>query len=87
MSGRPTLLDLRLPPFADAPDRHCAGIPTEMFFPAIGDYQATRAAKRVCLGCPHRTPCEEWATTHGEHGVWGATSPIDRIRGRRHDRG
>lgn len=46
---------------------------------------ASRAAKRICLGCPERRPCLEWALHHAEGGVWGGREPIGlgRLRAQR----
>lgn len=28
-------------------------------------------AKRICAGCPVQAPCEDFATSNHESGVWG----------------
>lgn len=40
-------------------------------------------AKRLCLGCPVRADCSEWAIATGQHGVWGGTDEEERRRIRR----
>lgn len=38
------------------------------------------AAKAVCLTCPALADCHEWAVrTNEPHGIWGATTPVERI--------
>lgn len=77
-------LTLTLPWFHDAPDRACVGIPTNEFFPEKGDHPTAQAAKRVCRACPYQHDCAAFALTHLEDGIWGATSPFDRRKTRRH---
>jgi WhiB family redox-sensing transcriptional regulator len=65
----------------------CATADPDLFFPistyAAGARQAERAL-RVCAGCPVRRPCLEFAMRTGEkEGVWGGTTPEERIRLRR----
>lgn len=53
----------------------------EHFYPTKGG--STRAAKRLCQGCPVVSACLEWALTTDEpHGVWGGMSPGERERER-----
>ena len=57
----------------------CAQTDPELFFPEKGG--STRAAKRVCAGCPVRAQCLEHALAHDErYGVWGGTSERERRR-------
>jgi len=57
----------------------CAQTDPELFFPEKGG--STRAAKRVCTGCPVRAQCLEHALAHDErYGVWGGTSERERRR-------
>jgi WhiB family redox-sensing transcriptional regulator len=75
-----------------APDRGgwrelgvCAETDPEAFFPDKGG--SSRAAKRVCAGCPVRVECLAEALRVDErHGVWGGTSPAERARLRRAQR-
>ena len=49
------------------------------WFPVRGDINAARAAKAVCMGCPVRQRCLDYAIAHNErHGVWGGTTPDER---------
>lgn len=43
---------------------------------AMGDEVA--AALRVCATCPVRKPCADYATAHGERGIWGGTTANQR---------
>jgi WhiB family redox-sensing transcriptional regulator len=63
-------------------DAACQGASPEMFFPVghspLGRAEAW-AAKRICSGCPVRTPCLEWAIRTGEStGVWGGMTEEER---------
>lgn len=55
----------------------------------VGDYDLffgekgtnTTAAVRVCRKCPVVDDCRQYAIDHDElHGVWGATTPRQRLR-------
>lgn len=59
----------------------CAQADSELWFPPSGHDSIT--AKRICQGCPAKTPCLEWALTHYEAGIWGGTSAKDRAQLRR----
>ena len=39
-----------------------------------------RKAKNICVGCPVKEPCLEFALKHDEKGVWGGTSDRERNR-------
>lgn len=56
----------------------CESSDPEQFFPGRGP-GSSDAAKRVCLGCPVKDVCLEYALTHGERwGVWGGLSEVER---------
>lgn len=58
---------------------HCAERPPALFFPSDG--VGVEVAKRVCVDCPVRTACLEYALTNRvDHGVWGGTSERERRR-------
>lgn len=58
-------------------DAICAQTDPEAFFPEKGG--STAEAKRVCLGCPVREICLEWALARGEHfGIYGGKSERER---------
>jgi WhiB family redox-sensing transcriptional regulator len=65
----------------------CRDTSPELFFPIGTTGQAIdqiAAAKAVCMGCPSRVPCLEFAlSTNQDSGVWGATSEEDRRHLRR----
>ena len=66
-----------------------AGLPAsdpDWFFPQRGDQPSqTRQAKQICLVCPERDACREWAVSAPIWlaGVWGGTTGRDRVRLRR----
>ena len=66
----------------------CRSADPEWFFP-IGTGAAVTAAQvgkalRICAGCGVRQQCLDFAVQNGEvHGVWGGTTPEERVRARR----
>ena len=57
----------------------CAQTDPEAFFPEKGG--STREAKRICLSCPVRAECLEYALQHDERfGIWGGLSERERRR-------
>jgi WhiB family redox-sensing transcriptional regulator len=57
----------------------CAETDPEAFFPEKGG--STREAKRVCVGCPVRLQCLEYALGNDERfGIWGGLSERERRR-------
>jgi WhiB family redox-sensing transcriptional regulator len=57
----------------------CAQTDPEAFFPEKGG--STRPAKSVCLACPVRAECLEYALDNDERfGVWGGLSEQERRR-------
>lgn len=62
-------------------DAVCAQVGTEAFFPAMGESDATRRARQMCLGCDVLERCRTYATdTVKTAGVWGGTTPPERQR-------
>ena len=60
-------------------DALCLEADAELWFPEIGDSETARLAKRICLGCPARAACLEFALDQGEYiGIWGGTTPNER---------
>lgn len=58
---------------------NCADKPPSLFFPSDG--VGVEVAKRVCVDCPVRTQCLEYALENRiDHGVWGGTSERERRR-------
>ena len=65
----------------------CLTADPDLFFPiatgAVGASQAAEA-QRICARCEVRPECLEFAMSSGEaHGVWGGTTPEERVRVRR----
>ena len=57
----------------------CRGIDPAVFFP--DDEEPGDAAKAVCVRCPVRQPCLDWAlSTREKEGVWGGCDERDRRR-------
>jgi WhiB family redox-sensing transcriptional regulator len=57
----------------------CAQTDPEAFFPDAGG--STAAAKRVCMSCPVRVQCLNYALENDERfGVWGGLSERERRR-------
>jgi WhiB family redox-sensing transcriptional regulator len=68
---------LKTPEWFD--DGLCAQTDPEVFFPEKGG--STREAKQVCMACPIRVRCAEYALDHDERfGVWGGLSERERRR-------
>jgi len=54
----------------------CRGM-TDLFHPTRGEH--TGDAKQVCLRCPVRAQCLDYALDTAEHyGIWGGTSERER---------
>ena len=63
----------------------CKDMDPDVFFPSDG--VGVRVAQRVCLVCPVKLACLEYALAHRVHeGVWGGTSERERRRLLRHRR-
>lgn len=57
----------------------CAQTDPDAFFPEKGG--STREAKRICLGCPVKKQCLQWALDNDERfGIWGGLSERERRR-------
>jgi WhiB family transcriptional regulator, redox-sensing transcriptional regulator len=62
----------------------CLNLPSEVFFPEDATRRNRRAneerAKRICRDCPVIAECREHAVRTPEtYGVWGATTPRERL--------
>jgi WhiB family redox-sensing transcriptional regulator len=63
----------------------CRGLGASVFFHPDNERGKSKRrredqAKAICAGCPVRKPCLDWALDVGEfHGVWGGTSPEERL--------
>jgi WhiB family transcriptional regulator, redox-sensing transcriptional regulator len=65
----------------------CLSADPELFFPIpqgpVANQQIS-AALGVCAGCTVRQQCLDFAMQTAEmHGIWGGTTPEERIRARR----
>jgi WhiB family transcriptional regulator, redox-sensing transcriptional regulator len=62
----------------------CLSADPDLFFPIATGTAAARQimkAQRICAGCRVRQECLDFAMRTGEaHGVWGGTTPEERIR-------
>ena len=57
----------------------CAQVDPDLFFPEKGG--PSRDAKQLCLSCPVKDPCLEFAMASEERfGIWGAMSERERRR-------
>lgn len=60
-------------------DGNCHHMDTNVFFPGRGANAANRAAKAICVGCPVRETCLDYALDNGiQHGIWGGKSERER---------
>lgn len=62
----------------------CAHIPnaSAIFYHSAGRYNTT--AKQICADCPSRAACLQHALDTDEtHGIWGGTTPGERLHLRR----
>jgi WhiB family redox-sensing transcriptional regulator len=61
----------------------CRRVDPELFFPVAPAGPALdqiAEAKRLCLGCPVRKPCLDWALRNDiEFGIWGGLTETDRL--------
>jgi len=58
---------------------NCNDVPPATFFPSDG--VGVDAARKICLDCPVKAPCLEYALENRiDHGVWGGTSERERRR-------
>jgi WhiB family redox-sensing transcriptional regulator len=64
----------------------CRGMDTDVFYSRPGERTGRKLrgearAKSVCLRCPVRNPCLDWALRVGEpYGVWGGLTADERRR-------
>ena len=57
----------------------CRHEPSSTFFPSDG--VGVEVARRICSGCPVKSPCLEYALRNRiAHGVWGGASERERRR-------
>lgn len=67
----------------------CQSADPDIFFPLSGSGASTSQiseARRICARCTVRRECLDFAMRNGEmHGIWGGTTPEDRVRARRQE--
>jgi len=68
----------------------CRQANPDLFFPiataSIGRAEQTAKAKAMCARCPVRSQCLEFAQVNDlNYGIWGGTTPEDRVRIRRRE--
>lgn len=68
------------PPRFDSPPP-CAQVGVEVFF--AESREAQKQAAGVCMGCPFRRPCGEYALRNEHYGVWGGYTERYRQEWRR----
>jgi WhiB family redox-sensing transcriptional regulator len=60
----------------------CRELDPDLFFPIGSAGPAVTQiaeAKRICLTCPVRKPCLDWAIRHyQDHGIWGGLTEVER---------
>ena len=64
-------------------DVACNGHNPDLWFPRQGesDSEECRAARAVCITCPIKQPCLEYALDRNEeYGVWGGITARERQR-------
>jgi hypothetical protein len=76
----------RLTPPWDFDNPLCAEIGTVIFFSADKNDHAVGGvenhyvyAKQICDKCEHKIDCANWAIRNERHGVWGGTTPKERV--------
>ena len=66
------------------------GVPTASFFSELGrtasERIAAREAQAVCLSCPVRQACFDYAVDAQQDGIWGGTTREDRLHWLKHGR-
>jgi WhiB family redox-sensing transcriptional regulator len=73
---------MKYPDFTSAT---CRGIGVEFFFQEYHTASSSeeRKAKALCKECPVMQACLEWGLAHESFGIWGGTSPRQRMQMRR----
>ncbi|MFI0481721.1 WhiB family transcriptional regulator [Actinomadura sp. 9N215] len=60
----------------------CVNEPDIFFPPALHPLGVDEArAKQICGRCRYRKQCRDYATHHGETGIWGGTNDTERATG------
>lgn len=64
--------------FAWMDEAGCLGLDPDSFFPGVGD--SARTARKVCVECPVRRQCLDFANSTDASGIWGGTTEAHRKR-------
>lgn len=56
----------------------CREADPDVWFPAQGDYELSRAPRAICNACPIKQRCLEHALAFEEYGIWGGLSWDER---------
>ena len=57
----------------------CRHVPTELFYPEQGRVSRSQKARTICMSCPVRKPCLDYAITeHERFGIWGGMTQKER---------
>jgi WhiB family redox-sensing transcriptional regulator len=56
----------------------CRGVDPNVFFPDDGDADAEDAARAVCMHCPVKASCREYALENRVEGFWGGMTERER---------
>jgi len=59
----------------------CKEVGVEIFYPdGPGEAESVYVmARKVCGNCDVKQACLEWAVRHESHGMWGGTTPRERM--------
>jgi WhiB family transcriptional regulator, redox-sensing transcriptional regulator len=73
---------MKYPDFTSAT---CRGIGVDFFYQehSTASSSEERKAKAICKECPVMQACLEWGIAHESFGIWGGTSPRERMKIRR----
>lgn len=66
--------------FVWASKANCQDVDIDIFFPGSGEGYKVKIAKKICGGCPVKAECLKQALSNpDEQGVWGGTTPKERL--------
>lgn len=56
----------------------CRSTDPEAFYPEVANKSHMDTLKEICMFCPSREPCAEYAIWFEAEGFWGGLSPLER---------
>jgi WhiB family redox-sensing transcriptional regulator len=68
--------------FPDLSSGRCSEIGSEFFFPDSENERDTSMysfGKKICASCEIKQTCLDWAVHHEGFGLWGGTTPRERM--------